>query len=502
MTKNKTLSSLLLGLILLSLGPFAYSEKQVTPIDDTVEEDIFFDDLPDGGIDFIDELPTEESPDRIYDRPGGQKKPRKRQVDVRDRGPIELKQGPDSSPEKNVTTPDLIKEDPLFSFEKEQPIEKPAAQKPTQATGGDDPFQFPDAVEKGAPTGPEAPSGPRVSKPSVPTPPVLLPEEEADIFGQPSEGPARTNDKKQVAKPAPKPGPPVSPEEDEAPNYAEDEPSIGIPETDSRKSLVYNPNESPRRSSSPSVTPYDDIEVIYQQRHAKEVKIKHPYAEKGLVRITQDRTYVYRVPKSEQKNAVGFRFGVFNPENLENSETGATFADLYETTDAPIIFLEYEWQWFQTAVGKFGLKIGSGLFVAEGSGNFKNNYAENGSKNKPLEKFTFVAFPNSVGAVYRAQFYDRQPLVPYVDGGLMGITFAEFRDDKDLPKLGLGTAAFFSAGGALNLGLLDSLSLLELDREYGINSIFLTGEFRQVVQLGGRFNFESSTVTGGVLMEF
>jgi hypothetical protein len=247
---------------------------------------------------------------------------------------------------------------------------------------------------------------------------------------------------------------------------------------------------------------YDDVEVIWSNRGSSEVKIKHPAAEQGLTRITQDRTYIYRVPRSEQNRAFSFRMGIMDPQDLENPDTGATFEDSYDSTEAPVVFLEYEWQWFSGALGKLGLKLGSGLFVAEGNGNFKNSFPENGGKTDPLEKFTFVAFPNSIGAVYRLQIFDKQILVPYADGGVMGITFAEFRDDEDAPKLGLGYAGFFSFGGALNLGLFDSLSLLELDREYGINGLYLTGEFRQIFNMGSNYDFTSSTVNAGILAEF
>ncbi len=464
---------------ILLFGLSAFSQEEGLPIDDTVEEDIFFDDLPDDGIDFIDELPSNESPDAIYSGKKAATKKMKR-ADVKDKGPIELKQGPSNSPDKEYTTPDIIKEDPLFSVEKEKPI-LPDKKPPTEVGQEGEPFQFPDAVEKGAPTGPEN-SSPRPTVKTPTSPPALFPNPELDTFGKPAEEP-----------------PPTAIKDDEPPLFE------NLPQ-EKKESLVYNHDETPSvrplTPLGPSITPYDDIEVIYTHRNAKEVKIKHPNAEKGLIRITQDKTYIYRVPKSKQDRAFSFRFGMFDPKNLENPDTGATFESLYDSTEAPIIFFEYEWQWFQTAIGKLGLKMGSGLFVAEGNGSFKNNYDENGPKDTPLENFTLVAFPNSIGAVYRAQFWDTQPLVPYADGGVMAISFTEFRDDKDAPKLGLGYAGFFSVGGALNLGLLDSMSLLELDREYGINTIFLTGEFRQVVQLGGRFNFESSTISGGVLMEF
>lgn len=483
------LAPFLLAASLVLAGNPAWPQGEGVAIDDTVEQDIFFDEVPDDGIDFIDELPMDESPEKIYG--GGKRKQKKKtkNADVKDKGPKELKQGPSNAPVKEYTVPDVIKEDPLFSVEKEEAIQ-PDSKPPTEV-GQDEPFEFPDAVEKGAPTGPEDPRPrPTVDTPTV-TPPTIFPEPELDAFGKPVIPPPS------VAKDN------ISPAQ---PKALDDEPPLFEGEGKESEQLVFDRDEAPpvrpTTPLGPSVIPFDDVEVVYSSKAAREVKIKHPHAEKGLIRITQDRTYIYRVPRSEQDRAMSFRLGMFDPKNLENPGTGAKFENLYDSTEAPILFLEYEWQWFQTAVGKLGLKVGTGLFAAEGNGGFKNNYAENGSKNTPLEKFTLVAFPNSIGAVYRAQFWDKQPFIPYADGGVMGITFAEFRDDKDAPKLGLGYAGFFSAGGALNLGLLDSLSLLELDREYGINSIFLTGEFRQVVQMGGNFDFGSSTVSGGVLMEF
>lgn len=240
--------------------------------------------------------------------------------------------------------------------------------------------------------------------------------------------------------------------------------------------------------------------VDYEQLRGPR-RIQHPNAEKGLIRITKDRTYIYKVKPSDQNHAVSFRFGLFEPVNLENPETGANFEDNYPDSANPILLIEYEWQLWKSAIGKFGLKVGSGIYYANGNGRFKNNYAENQTK-EPKEVFTFLAFPNSLGAVYRAQFWDRQLLVPYVDGGVIGFTFAELRDDGENPKFGFSPAAFAAAGLALNLSSFDKISAFNLDAEYGINAVYLVAEYRNIVSLGGKFDLSSDLINAGFLMEF
>lgn len=443
-------------------------------IDDSVEDqDIFFDEIPDGGMGFIDELNSESDPDEIYSVKSKKKRTRKR-GDVVDKGPKELKQSP-TGPAKNLEPDSIFNQDPLFQVEKEQQIDSP--QKKTSPAEvkkfgeANDEFQFPSAPGAG-----EVDFS--TPKATGPTPP--LPQEEDDLFGTPlpNTKPESLKDQRRRAR-TEKPSPVAK---------------------ENLENLVFDQGKN--LAPLASQNNWDDVDIVMKAARNKTIATPHPNAKKGLIRITQDRTYVYQVPRSKQDRAFSFKFGIFDPDQLENKDTGITFEQSYDSTSGPMISLEYEWQWWQGAFGKLGGKVGSGLFVTQGNGQFKNNFPENRDKTTPEERFTFMAFPNLVGVVYRAQFFDTQPLIPYGDAGLMAITFAELRDDQDAPKVGLGTAGFFTGGLALNLGLVDNLSILELDREYGINSIFLTGEFRQVVNLASDFNFESSVISGGLLMEF
>jgi hypothetical protein len=235
-----------------------------------------------------------------------------------------------------------------------------------------------------------------------------------------------------------------------------------------------------------------------------ETKIRHPLAPRGLIRITKDKTYVYRTSKSIQDRAISVRGGIFEPSQLENPDTGVSFSDSYSTTQGPIVFFEYEWNWLRGSLGRIGYKLGSGVFTTQGNGQFEDfeDFPENGDRNTPKETFTFAAFPNSASLVYRFQISDKQTVVPYIDGGVMAIAFFELRDDEDFPKVGLAPAAFASGGLAFSLESLDSLAILGLDREYGINDIYFTAEIRQILNVGSKYDFTATAFNGGFLLEF
>lgn len=109
--------------------------------------------------------------------------------------------------------------------------------------------------------------------------------------------------------------------------------------------------------------------------------------------------------------------------------------------------------------------------------------------------------PTSVGAVARFQIWDEQLLVPYADGGATMFGMTEMRDDDQGPKFGGAFAAYWAVGGQLNVSRFDLISRAQLDREYGINRIYFTGEYRNFIG-GGNFDFSSDYFNGGFLLEF
>lgn len=243
------------------------------------------------------------------------------------------------------------------------------------------------------------------------------------------------------------------------------------------------------------------MEIPEIKSSTKTEYIEHPLEAQGLVRITSDKTYIYKLENASQKNSASLRFAPYEPKNLSNPETGTTFAENYETgSNFPLILFDYEWQLWRTAVGRFGFKVGSGLYMANGHGRFKN-VQTNPNHKTPMESFSLFMFPNSVGITYRFQLADRPFFVPYVEGGGIAYTFSEIRDDSKGPKFGASAGAYGVAGGALNLRWLDVKSALALDREYGVSSVYVTGEVR-VMASTAKYDFSTTTFAAGFLFDF
>lgn len=288
--------------------------------------------------------------------------------------------------------------------------------------------------------------------------------------------------------------------DDEGIEYADEAEKTEAEEQAKRQEQL---NQNQLRRNRPPID--EPMPLIRRQRETVEFpnktppkKIRHPFAAKGLTKITRDGTYIYKVKTSDQTRASSMKFGLFSPTKLENKDTGAIYEDFYDTGN-PALLYDYEWQFFRK-VGKLGFKLGTGVAMASGNGRFKNDGNLTGQV-EPKEKFTFVTIPNSAGLILRLQFTEDQIIVPYAEGGGVGFIFGEFRDDGDTPKGGAAFGAYAAAGVAFSLDFLDRISMLELDREYSINSVYLTAEYRQYVGFGN-FNFSSELINGGVTLEF
>ncbi len=228
--------------------------------------------------------------------------------------------------------------------------------------------------------------------------------------------------------------------------------------------------------------------------------IEHPNAEKGLIKIDKNKVYYYRVKESDQRGAGNFKIGFYEPTNLmSTSASNLGYGDIYDASQSPLFLYEHEWQFFKSA-GRLGITAGGGFFFASGNGQFQN-----GQPLRPREKFTLFVFPVNAGLIYRAQFYDTQPIAPYAGAGIGGMLFAERRDDDQNPALGARYGAapvgHFYAGLAIQLGH-GARSFLDLDREYGINKVWVTGEYRQFVFVSGKFDFSGDAINGGLSAEF
>ena len=254
--------------------------------------------------------------------------------------------------------------------------------------------------------------------------------------------------------------------------------------------------EDPDKKNEEIVGIKPTLEPSSLVKRRKIYKIRHPNAKKGLVRINKEGVYEYKVPTSSQSKWASVRFGAFSPDNLENRKTGTHITDIYGDNPTFIMFFDYEWK--SSYIGPLNMKAGSGLFIAQGHGTF----VDPNSTLTPKESFSLVGFPFSFSLVYRAQYWKNQFFIPHVDGGMDLFTFAELRDDHKGPKFGGSLAGHIAAGGSISLGFLDRSSSFTLDSEYGINSMWFTGEIRSIFRVAGSFDFSDHFVNFGLAIAF
>ncbi len=276
------------------------------------------------------------------------------------------------------------------------------------------------------------------------------------------------------------------------------EPPYPGSETEPTESIQPELNLQPQTKSRPNESQQVEVEgeIVEGNKFRGTRKIKHPGAKQGLFRITSKGEYLYKTEPSPQKNAIAVRIGPYTPTFLTSTGTGNTFEEIYGSASPIIVLADYEWKLF-SGFGKMGLRAGTGFYFANGNGRFGNGQPAS-------EGYTLFMLPNSVSAVLYLQFWDRQPLIPYAEGGIDAYVFNEYRDDGRPPfgRFG-GSLAGHAAGGVLiPLNIFDRLGMIRMDQEYGINNVYFSAEYRIVEYLAGAFDFSASFFTGGVLVEF
>ncbi len=212
---------------------------------------------------------------------------------------------------------------------------------------------------------------------------------------------------------------------------------------------------------------------------------------------SKDGTWYYGVEESDKTFGASFRGGMFGAPEIRNPKNGFFFSQIYEQQDIPTIFFDFEWQ-LKTFLGSFAAKLGSGIFYVQGEGKFADSTRQFDS---PPEEFTFLMFPNTVSAIYRLRFHEKQPIIPYAEAGAGYFTFMEIRDDGDL-KFNAAPVTFLSLGASFLLDWLDPKAVRDLDREYGVNHVYLTAEYREILGLNDTYDFTSRVISGGIMMEF
>lgn len=294
---------------------------------------------------------------------------------------------------------------------------------------------------------------------------------------------------------------------DEAPPAAE-YPYPGAKEEGVVAAAPPPPTERPRVISEKTGDYYYDKQDVEPPRQYKVSDEPAKFSGRAGVEkpatTTASGEFHYTTEASPRHAAASFRVGLFQPPEIVNGSTkpnATDFATIYTKDALPVIFGDYE-KILTTKVGRLGLKFGSGIFLAQGKGIFKEVDPGRRPDDVPEEQYTFFMLPNQLTAVYRFQYKDTQAIVPFVEGGGGFFTFMEIRDDDSSPRFG-GAGTLVGAGG-LNflMDWIDPQAVRRLDTEYGINHVWLSTEFRYIKGLNNKYDFTSAVANIGVMMEF
>lgn len=217
-----------------------------------------------------------------------------------------------------------------------------------------------------------------------------------------------------------------------------------------------------------------------------------------LVHISQTGVHQYEVVTSPLRGSMSLNLGVFPAPSINND--GFTYAQQYGTNSRLMLFANYEWNLFKN-LGNMSIHLELGGMWASGNGRFTS--PENAGRT-PKEQYLFLMMPATVGLMYSLEFWKNQFFVPFGIGGGSYFGLLELRDDFDFGSIGVAASpsVFFGGGIQLLLDALASGDLTVIDREFGINHIYLIGEVRYYISLSGDFQFEGLVASGGVRFDF
>lgn len=260
--------------------------------------------------------------------------------------------------------------------------------------------------------------------------------------------------------------------------------------------------ETPTQTARPGIPKADRFadDGSFQYKDTKETPVfsGRPGLERPIQMLASGE-FRYHVEATKASKSASFRFGVTTPPTLKNKDNGLSFADIYGSSPLPVLFIDYEFYRLFNSAGRLGIKFGSGLVAANGPGHFRSLSR---ATELPDERYTFVLLPNTLTASYKFQFSDKQVLVPFIEGGAGYYTFAEIRDDGAKTRMGGALVALGGGGVNFLLDWIDPQAIRQLDAEYGISHLWITGEVRATVGLNSDLNFSNNSVNAGFLMEF
>lgn len=215
-----------------------------------------------------------------------------------------------------------------------------------------------------------------------------------------------------------------------------------------------------------------------------------------LKSIDKKGTHTYTVKTSPIKANLGIKIGTMNPPEIDSQ---INYNRIYDYDKNFLIIADYERKLFKK-LGHMSIKLGLGLMFAKGNGRFKDPGIN--ADQTALEKYILLILPLTVGLNYKMQYWGNQFLIPFAGAGADIFNILEIRDDGTRPNA-LSAPSFHLGGGIMiAIDKLAGSGVNNMEKEYGINHMYIVAEIRQYVGLTTNVSLNNTLFLGGVSFDF
>lgn len=209
------------------------------------------------------------------------------------------------------------------------------------------------------------------------------------------------------------------------------------------------------------------------------------YAEDGIISESQAKPTEWKPHDTPQLWSAEVKTGFFMPDDNVLASYFGKCCNLITRVQGGLLWDK-----------KYGAEISAGFLYRSGYGRSATSGAISS------DRFTFYLIPMETNFTWRLDYFKFRDVLPYFKGGLDYVLFIE--DINGTTRKGMKYGLHGGAGLQINIGRMTEVST-DLDRDYGINDLFLTLEYmyQWINNFGGRgLNLTGPVYSVGLLFEF